>query len=714
MGEKRKRSTTVQVRNHTPKRQSPTPHPQHEKNLEPEIPTFFTRDGPLPVTSNPQPEDLPLRDFKSVAERYASTFTILSAECADRDLCDGSKMLAESLARSQRKWVDGDIFEKFWIKPLKSRKLDPAVLEKNPGKECMVKLGNAQLHIVPHKFDIRLFQVLRPIQEPPSHPPPSPHLPPPQSQQHCFSPTVSQQGGHLSHFQASAPTPQGLGPSLIQNSQSQPQTSPTAPIQHPYHSTSPPSTQTQNAIRQPILQQQEQQQSLPALYPVAQVYPHSVQAQPLAPQHSRVPAEGASDSTTRPRPSQTETSTTRQLPHPQAAIRPQGPSGLVQGGPEAATLLISPQPMHQQTSQQAPQSIQQRPFVQQSQSFGNVGPPSQPDPPRPDPVIQMLAMKAATDVKLKELMRIVASGKATREQLQEFQGYIDTLTAASNNPPIGPPGSQSRPGGPPPLVQQSQPQRQQIHPQPQPQQQMHHQTHPMHQNQHTNPQYPTHTQQHQMYQHPHNQHLQQNYRQNPQPLPVQQRTQPQPKVRTIPQPPKHETVGIVFEFLDSYSQGDRFLFPKFAILEYLNRGTTVKASFIVTRKPLGLIDEHYQPITIALQCHYPRVLEHLKMIVADPDATRNHIKQIMENTKRVDNSFLVYRLRRESGEVVPDKAIVEARMDPPPRFKNRREPVTPMQDVKGCGSSTTQPRSTGPKVKHVKKVRTSLASKEKK
>jgi len=141
----------------------------------------------------------------------------------------------------------------------------------------------------------------------------------------------------------------------------------------------------------------------------------------------------------------------------------------------------------------------------------------------------------------------------------------------------------------------------------------------------------------------------------------------------------------------------------------------VIASFIVTRIPEGYKEEFYQPVTIILESTYPRILEHLKMVVADPDTTRSYMKQIIDTKKRVNDTYLVYRLRREPGEAVPDKTYIEARMDPPPRSKeakNARDTSTPMRDTKSGGNSV-HPR-TGPKVKHVKKVRTSLASNEKK
>ena len=149
------------------------------------------------------------------------------------------------------------------------------------------------------------------------------------------------------------------------------------------------------------------------------------------------------------------------------------------------------------------------------------------------------------------------------------------------------------------------------------------------------------------------------------------------------------------------------------------------ASFIVTRTPEGHEEGFYQPVTIVLESAYPRILDHLKLVVADPETTRKHMQQIMATKKRANDAFLLYRLRREPGEAVPDRAYVETRMDPPSRHgrgggggggggggANAKEAGTPMRDNKSGGNSM-YPR-TGPKVKHVKKVRTSLASNEKK
>ncbi|KAJ5949181.1 hypothetical protein N7454_000765 [Penicillium verhagenii] len=54
---------------------------------------------------------------------------------------------------------------------------------------------------------------------------------------------------------------------------------------------------------------------------------------------------------------------------------------------------------------------------------------NQPAKPSPDPVIQMLATRAAADPELKALMRVVASSQASQEQLRAFQAHIDELNA---------------------------------------------------------------------------------------------------------------------------------------------------------------------------------------------------------------------------------------------------------------------------------------------
>ncbi|KAI2792293.1 hypothetical protein POX_b02330 [Penicillium oxalicum] len=77
-------------------------------------------------------------------------------------------------------------------------------------------------------------------------------------------------------------------------------------------------------------------------------------------------------------------------------------------------------PQQRGPSHTQPQSTQRPPQNTQ---------PGQPAKPSPDPVIQMLATRAAADPELKALMRVVASSQASQEQLRAFQAHIDELNA---------------------------------------------------------------------------------------------------------------------------------------------------------------------------------------------------------------------------------------------------------------------------------------------
>ncbi|KAI8937680.1 hypothetical protein NX059_005381 [Plenodomus lindquistii] len=57
-----------------------------------------------------------------------------------------------------------------------------------------------------------------------------------------------------------------------------------------------------------------------------------------------------------------------------------------------------------------------------------VAPSAPTSAPAPDPVIHMLAARAGTDPELKAVMKIVAAGQASKEQLEFFQSHINELT----------------------------------------------------------------------------------------------------------------------------------------------------------------------------------------------------------------------------------------------------------------------------------------------
>ncbi|RDW82509.1 hypothetical protein BP6252_03621 [Coleophoma cylindrospora] len=239
-----------------------------------------------------------------------------------------------------------------------------------------------------------------------------------------------------------------------------------------------------------------------------------------------------------------------------------------------------------------------------------------PAPKGTDPVIQMLAERAATDADLKALMRIVANGEATPEELKKFQGHIDELTR---------------------LTQARQAAAQQ-----QAQQQAMHST-------------PRQSTSHQ----PHNQnHV------HPTSLKMSSTmTHGQPQALRSKGgllPSKSDISGIVFDFAGG--SGDRFMFPKFSILEYLPQGQVI-ASFLLVRKGSKSDSPNYdpkldyhQPITIRLHTHQGRQLDSLARVVANQDEVRRYMDDIMDNTTRAEYVLLAMQLPKDKESVPAEES----------------------------------------------------------
>jgi hypothetical protein len=326
-------------------------------------------------------------------------------------------------------------------------------------------------------------------------------------------------------------------------------------------------------------------------------------------------------------------------PPPQPAQQaPPRPQDTPMANPMSST---PPNNAHTQSPGPAPQLNGAAPNGQPSTNPNTQQPPPQPHSTpaqapaggskSTDPVIQMLAERAATDPDLKGLMRIVANGEATQEELKKFQMHIDELTrlqksrqaAAAAQPPV-----QNQPPPLPPTPAQVN----------------------GHPNGHPSP----------------------SPRQSPAPMARAAPTAPPPAPR--PQPPfqaqpqalrskgplpptKPDISGIVFEF--NGGSGDRFLFPKFSILEYLPQGQVV-ASFLIVRKGSSSDSlkydpelDYYQPITIRLYAHQGRQLDALQKVVAPPDEVRRYMDDIMDNMTRAEYVLLAMQLPRDSSDATP-------------------------------------------------------------
>ena len=350
--------------------------------------------------------------------------------------------------------------------------------------------------------------------------------------------------------------------------------------------------------------------------------------------------------------------------HPQTTQKhavPQVAPSPYQAAPQASNPRVKPGPVApQQTAPLAPTPsvIPQSNHASQSTAAKPVGvAPSAASPavkPSPDPVIQMLATKAATDDELKALMRIVASGKATAPQLKVFQGHIDDLTAVlqarkNENRPLAPspsaaspavgsigstPSSLAAAGTGPSTARPGQAgfQASASHV-------------PQRPGSMSGPAQPP-------------------ARIKAEPLPPSQLTAPsQPQAirsKAPPAPVRAEVTDVVFDF--AAGSGDRFLFPKFSILEYLPGGTQVIASFLVVRKgsnsDSGTYDpdlDYYQPVTMRLTVNAAKVLDPLAKVVKSQDEVRRYMDEVMDHMTRAEYVHLAMRLPCDTEEAQEEK-----------------------------------------------------------
>ncbi|KAL8687186.1 MAG: hypothetical protein Q9218_006570 [Villophora microphyllina] len=288
-----------------------------------------------------------------------------------------------------------------------------------------------------------------------------------------------------------------------------------------------------------------------------------------------------------------------------------------------------------------------RPIVS-SQSGGNI-PMSSPrsdtitnesDKPA-DPVIQMLATRAACDHNLKALMKIVASGHASQGQLEDFQSHINELNRlvkSQENCGLSVTSNQPRPPQPPVPADIQRPNSVPTPP-------------PLQQSAVTissTPYTPPFT--------------------APRPIKAEAPAQSQyfshiaqsarPKPATVTSY-RSDIVSMVFDFTPN---GDRFLFPRFSILEFLPGGMQLLASFLVIRKgseamtpgEYNKTTTYYERVTIRLSAPFARMLEPLARVVAPPDEVKRYMNGIFDKMSPAKPAFLAIRLPRAKVEEITE------------------------------------------------------------
>jgi hypothetical protein len=113
---------------------------------------------------------------------------------------------------------------------------------------------------------------------------------------------------------------------------------------------------------------------------------------------------------------------------------------------------------------------------------------------------------------------------------------------------------------------------------------------------------------------------------------------------------KPDIAAVVFEFPGG--TGDRYLFPRYSILEFSAEGNQVVASFLIVRRGSKLeyggdrALDFYQPVTVRVQSQSPKVLENLARVVAPQDEVQRYMDDVMETMTRAEYVLLAMRLPR--------------------------------------------------------------------
>ncbi|KAI1431132.1 hypothetical protein GGR50DRAFT_108346 [Xylaria sp. CBS 124048] len=622
------------------------------------LPKSLQPGHPLPTVEKPQSDDLSHKEFQSIQE---------------------SGVMAESLSRSRQKWIHDGIFEKYWTKPSK-RKGAAKEDSNNPSKDTMIKIGQVTVTIEPHVLEATMYTVkdpkpmpaansaLRPVIQ---YGPPNGNMPPPpkptpvttkaaspsSATTHSSSTKMPVQAGQLTNSLRPSPQPAQL-----------PKDGGGLPVQQ-FPSKTAASSSPSPSSQNPELQRPQ----LPAPMDIPNASPRGLESVLAAPQ----PAH--------PRPQQSPAPASHPLHAPSAPPTPLNTAANIPMGP----LGVAKAPTH----------------------------PSKPVPtpgPGADPIIVTLAERASEDPHLRDLMKRVAVGEAAAHELAHFQKIIDQITLdykrkggqqgpsadrlivdgrtvkyfadevrvildivlASN--PIQRSCSLRPPPGSDPLVtmlvgealdkpnvkslvqrvaegktkftdavdlkslldrlnqtvKREAESRKAASP---------------------NPQAASQTSSGQVK-------AEDDSKKPPVAAATQSQNASQQVLRSKGPPlsTKPDIAAVVFEFAGG--TGDRYIFPKYSILEYSSEGTQVVASFLIVRRGSKLeyggdrALDYYQAVTLRLHSQYPKVLENLARVVASQEEVQRYMDDVMENMTRAEYVLLAMRLPRAEREDPSDEA----------------------------------------------------------
>ncbi|KAI1749634.1 hypothetical protein F4782DRAFT_542100 [Xylaria castorea] len=618
------------------------------------LPKSLQPGHPLPTVEKPQPDDLPQKEFQSIQE---------------------SGVMAESLSRSRQKWIHDGVFEKYWTKPTK-RKGVVKEDSNNPAKDTMTKIGQVTITVEPHLLEATMYAVkdpkpapiapstFRPIMQ---YGPPNGTMPLPNSTttSTAASATVS------SHSHTATGSPSKTPAQAAQITEKLP----TQPL---------PSTSAPPAPLSPLSQQREiRRAEQSAGIDISTISGRDLKSVLAAPQSAQAPVPGPGHA----RPSQPPLS------------QPHAPSTHPLHAPAA-----TPTPMTATASIPPP-------------SVGGVK--TTPPPPKPasasasgaDPIIVTLAERASEDPHLRDLMKRVAVGEAASHELAHFQRIIDQITqdykrkggqqgpsaerlmvdgktvkyfadevrtileiVLASNPKQRSSDLRPPPGSDPlvillvketldrpitkALVQRVAEGKMKFTDATE-MKALLERLHSMIKQDAKAHQPATTSNVHSAVQtQPAQTKVEDASKKSPTPSSAVSQNAPvsQQALRSKgpPPPPKPDIAAVVLEFAGG--TGDRYLFPKYSILEFSADGTEVVASFLIVRRGSRLeyggdrALDYYQPVTLRLHSQTPKILENLARVVAPEDEVRRYMEDVMENMTRAEYVLLAMRLPKADKE----------------------------------------------------------------
>lgn len=567
---------------------------------------------------------------------------MLGSPNQDSILTFGSGVMQESLRRSRQKWMTEFIFEKYWTKPVKKKGVvneDP----KNPPKDSMMKLGQVTITVEPHVFDATLYAIKDPKAKNPApansrptlqYGPPKGSMPPPPAKS------------------SAAPSTPAAGSPAVK---------PAKPAE------------SANVTPQPISKCTGGQDSSRS----------GASSLPAVPKPIPSPAAAASPALSSNAPANAGPAT-----HP-PPVTPMGKSSSSHGSSAPALQPVAPGPPPQKPPPQ-----------------GAFAPKPAPRPTPPPPqgqannaVIATLAERATSDDTLRDLMKKVADGKATKPELTRFQGIIDQIHEEQNkkNAQPAPPADKLFVDGRSVkyfaeevktilhIVLASNPEQRSTNLRPPPGSDtlivMLVQSalddpklkDAIHRIANGKPEYSDTLNLKSVLEGLHKKLLADKTKKDPKqgrpsPSPAsngaagspapsthQSQSSGQQALRSKgpPPAPKPDISAVAVEFAGG--NGDRYLFPKFSILEY--RGTQhVVASFLIVRKSSQCEYggdrelDYYEPITIRLFTSSGRHLENLTRVVAPQEEVVRYMDDVMSNMTRAQYVLLAWRLMRERAD----------------------------------------------------------------